>query len=1039
SNTMSVVALSPVAPEPASPMLTSVTPVTPNLDPSTSSSLAAITVPPLGLEHQSKKPPPLHTGADWKVVLHLPEIEKWLRATSDRVTQLTHSVGQDSNNRHVDVHLVQLKDICEDISDHVEQIHALLETEFSLKLLSYSVNIIVDIRTVQLLWHQLRVSVLVLKERLLQSLQDSNGNYTRQTDILQAFSQDQHQTRLDALTEVDDCGQLTIRCSQDYFSLDCGITAFELSDYSPSDEPEVRVAESNRSEESGDPHLSNHKIHNSLPELSSPSDSTNHNPSSSILPTMQCGMPNHNESAKRPLQGEFHSTEVSPTQPSLPKRAAMFLDGASRGEDSVGGSEKVSPVSGIQFQSELSRSTPSLISASPPDRSKFWLELDSVYPENVSQSCESLQVCPPLSFVFSLQKNASSRYGGRSGGSAQRLLPDQRSSSGARPTADAPLPLQDLKSQNETSNEMERMQKETHTHSEGDSDSSLPSPMREQALSSDLEASGEESDPRPPLSSKGSPDREHWYGSEEFLALPAQLRKTEMLAMKLESLTQTVPLRPGGSTQDVDDWDLTELNPDWDVTRRRNLLGRFSPSSSSDVAPSLDESIESGPLSDLQSEEDEGRRSAEHQPPLTLPPLRGRECASLVQQLLDDIQSHDKDPDIWKKIEYFVQQLDGFISWLQEALDSTENWIQPRQDLDSLRVYLDTHLSFKLNVDSRAALKESIMEEGKALLTIITFHQSGLKDILHMVSSQWDQLQRQIRRQHSWMLRALRCIQARLLYTNQLHEPFAAPGDPSANCQCEAQRMALEQMAIKLSSLQYPSPTNRRRCSHLARNNSHQLMLSEEQRHHLFKVNSVTFTNSQYIRKTNLLGRAESLKRSGTELPSSFHCKIHSLTHMWRQLEVTHTHTQLAGGRGVTVENPRSALSPLTNSLLEQLEARIKELKAWLRDTELLIFNSCLRQDKDASEQLQSFKPLCSDIQARRRGVSSVLKLCQKLLQQSQALQLLSINLERRWEAIVMQALQWQNRLKRELGEQQSQFLMAFTDPALVLKKYRLS
>lgn len=39
--------------------------------------------------------------------------------------------------------------------------------------------------------------------------------------------------------------------------------------------------------------------------------------------------------------------------------------------------------------------------------------------------------------------------------------------------------------------------------------------------------------------------------------------------------------------------------------------------------------------------------------------------------------------------------------------------------------------------------------------------------------------------------------------------------------------------------------------------------------------------------------------------------------------------------------------------------------------------------------------------------------------QQREALQLLSINLERRWEAIVMQALQWQVRLKRELGEQQ--------------------
>ncbi|XP_042369813.1 A-kinase anchor protein 6-like, partial [Plectropomus leopardus] len=490
---------------------------------------------------------------------------------------------------------VRLQDICEDISDHVEQIHALLETEFSLKLLSYSVNIIVDIRTVQLLWHQLRVSVLVLKERLLQGLQDSNGNYTRQTDILQAFSQDQHQTRLDALTEVDDCGQLTIRCSQDYFSLDCGITAFELSDYSPSDEPEARETEPDcedspqdvdqaqdpnpepLSEDSEGPRLSNQELHNSLPELTTPADSTNQNHPPSVLPKI----PNHSESVKRPLQGVSHSTEVSPTQPSLPKRAALFSEGGTREEDRRGGSGKVSPLSGLQFQAELSRSTPSLMD--PPDRSKFWLELDSVYPENVSQSYESLQIMNGRN----LQRNhVSSRQGGRSQRSAQRPLTDSRSSSGARLTANAPLPLQDPASQDEISKQMERTQKETNAHSEGDSDSSLPSPMREQFLSSDLEASGEESDPRPrpgkaavwiikrqgqkvaQVTSRASPDREHWYGSEEFLALPAQLRKTEMLAMKLESLAQSLPQRPDSSQdalQDVDDWDLTELNPDWDV------------------------------------------------------------------------------------------------------------------------------------------------------------------------------------------------------------------------------------------------------------------------------------------------------------------------------------------------------------------------------------------------------------------------------------------------------------------------------------------
>lgn len=129
--------------------------------------------------------------------------------------------------------------------------------------------------------------------------------------------------------------------------------------------------------------------------------------------------------------------------------------------------------------------------------------------------------------------------------------------------------------------------------SEGDSDSSLPSPIRTQYLSSDMEASGEESEPRAPpgktavwvLKRQGqkvrlvylgegqkatqnfyslcksndlqpsvlvvslqqgsqvqSPEKQHWYGSEEFLALPAQLHKTEMLALKLESLARSIPL-----------------------------------------------------------------------------------------------------------------------------------------------------------------------------------------------------------------------------------------------------------------------------------------------------------------------------------------------------------------------------------------------------------------------------------------------------------------------------------------------------------------
>ncbi|KAG7249384.1 hypothetical protein CRUP_024526, partial [Coryphaenoides rupestris] len=78
---------------------------------------------------------------------------------------------------------------------------------------------------------------------------------------------------------------------------------------------------------------------------------------------------------------------------------------------------------------------------------------------------------------------------------------------------------------------------------------------------------------------------------------------------------------------------------------------------------------------------------------------------------------------------------------------------------------------------------------------------------------------------------------------------------------------------------------------------------------------------------------------------------------------------------------------------------------------------------------------LCEEVQGRRRSVSSVLRLCQKLLQQSQmgpldevgpdaeqrreALQLLWVNLERRWEAVLMQSLQRRDRLAKEAQDEE--------------------
>uniref|UniRef100_A0A673M6K4 A-kinase anchor protein 6-like n=1 Tax=Sinocyclocheilus rhinocerous TaxID=307959 RepID=A0A673M6K4_9TELE len=1030
------VAVSPMASEASSPMITS---VTPTLEPG-----------PDNHDDPYQKPPPLHTGADWKVVLHLPEIETWLRTTTERVRDLTHSVQQDSINRHVDVHLVQLKDICEDISDHVEQIHALLETEFSLKLLSYSVNIIVDIQSVQLLWHQLRVSVLVLKERLLQGLQDSNGNYTRQTDILQAFSQDHNEARLDALTEVDDSGQLTIKCTKDYFSLDCGITAYELSDYSPIDDPEGRGPRSLYPELEQDfPELLQsvdllNIAASRQNQVSSPpaeeSISSTQEPQETISgPTKEESTPDSAMQgdcgfglSKRPLQSGFKS-DVSPTQP-LPKKP-MYLEGD--------GDTRCTRSSPLQYQADMSRSTPSLLDT--PDRSKFWLELESVYPGNGSQSYESLHSVNGRNLQISLKRPSE--------------VPLERRSSEA---------MQGFHTQKHLTNFKTMHSKAKQAYS----DSSNPD-QREMSSSPDDQAPTTGSlwimnQNALCISNPSGSPKEQWYGSDEFLALPAQLKKTEMLAMKLESLAQALPQRSlQESIQDVDDWELTEVNPDWESSNDLLLLhsykkpsraGRFSPTSSSDVAPSLDESIESGPLSDLLSE-DEGARST--------PESRGRnisagqpnapkmmfQCTPLIQQLLADIQHQENYHDVWAKLEGFVSKLDEFICWLRDALETTDNWTPPRADIDSLKLYLETHLvSKRLSVDILQCVKTHIR----------------LRDMLHMISHQWQELQRQIRRQHNWMLRTLDAIKTHILSSErdeQERETHSHHGSPKVEVQQshrEAQKDVLDQMRVKLKSQQYCSNSRSVDFTLMSKSNSlsefeaeyqelwdwlmdmesivtdsYDLMMSEEQQHHLYKGNSVEM--SMWLpRKMQLLGWSESLKRSGTELPADFDQRLTALRSKWDQLEKTLAeHVEPSVGQ----RSQRELLSPDTNRMVTQLESRIKELKSWLRETELFIFNLNLRpearqcesgthntddpqHDPQATKQLQHFKALCMEVRGRRKGISSVLRLCQRLLdgpeQQSseterQSLQLLQVNLERRWEAIVMQVLQWQTRLKRSV------------------------
>ncbi|XP_008587919.1 PREDICTED: A-kinase anchor protein 6, partial [Galeopterus variegatus] len=209
-------------------------------------------------------------------------------------------------------------------------------------------------------------------------------------------------------------------------------------------------------------------------------------------------------------------------------------------------------------------------------------------------------------------------------------------------------------------------------------------------------------------------------------------------------------------------------------------------------------------------------------------------------------------------------------------------------------------------------------------------------------------------------------------------------------CYLEAQRDAVEQMSLKLYSEQYTSSSKRKeefadmsKVQSVGSNglldfdseyqelwdwlidmeslvmDSHDLMMSEEQQQHLYKRYSVEMS-IRHLKKMELLSKVEALKKGGVLLPNDLLEKVDSINEKWELLGKTlgeKIQDTMAGHSG---PGPRDLLSPESGSLVRQLEVRIKELKGWLRDTELFIFNSCLRQEKEgtmnAEKQLQYFK-----------------------------------------------------------------------------------
>lgn len=577
---------------------------------------------------------------------------------------------------------------------------------------------------------------------------------------------------------MDDSGQLTIKCSQNYLSLDCGITAFELSDYSPSEDLLGGLGDMTSSQVKTKPFdsWSYSEMEKEFPELirsvglltvaTDPIPSncceavseeaslvddkggceennasiveeqaglTQGMPSSveTLTDAVQCSsetakqesspssqlgaknpqlLPCENATPKRSIRDCFNYNEDSPTQPTLPKRG-LFLKEESF-KNNLKGTDGQKEM--VDLKPELSRSTPSLVD--PADRSKLCLVLQSSYPSSPSAASQSYECLHKMgggnleNIVQSHIKQISSSLGRlndchkeKPGLKKPHKTPEeaplcrtpQRGAGSGKRTGNTKSSVVPSGIASCTSKAIERPETDSA------STSSLE-PCSQRSWSAKLPVQSETSSSPPftqssespvgsdsvvslvPLLSKhksknsysSSPSHvtrngqvvEAWYGSDEYLALPSHLKQTEILALKLENLTKLLPPKPRGETiQNIDDWELSEMNsdseiyPTYHVKKKHTRLGRASPSSSSDIASSLGESIESGPLSDILSDEElcmplSGvRKSIDMKSERALSSEKNETHSAtksaLIQKLMQAIQHQDNYEAIWEKIE----------------------------------------------------------------------------------------------------------------------------------------------------------------------------------------------------------------------------------------------------------------------------------------------------------------------------------------------------------------------------------------------------
>ncbi|XP_069787845.1 centrosomal protein of 68 kDa [Narcine bancroftii] len=242
------------------------------------------------------------------------------------------------------------------------------------------------------------------------------------------------------------------------------------------------------------------------------------------------------------------------------------------------------------------------------------------------------------------------------------------------------------------------------------------------------------------------PLNKEWESDEEYLTLPYKINELEDLAQQLEGLSAHLDESAGVTSANVvtHDVDIQDIHSDPDNNTHLPLLYCQQESEPVNIhhCPESEDTVV-----ELRKATDFVRK------------LRGWSGSQLTTRHLPRITEEKQNSDcLLIHIQNFCSKMEELLKWLYQVAETTENWIPPQPEMESIKSSLDVCMAFKNDVNEHQELTQSVLKSGDILLKSVIDITPVLKETLELIARQSKQFNEHAAHLYSSVLTAINIV-----------------------------------------------------------------------------------------------------------------------------------------------------------------------------------------------------------------------------------------------------------------------------------------